>query len=237
MIEERVTPGISPVGVMQEHLDRYSFAQKYTLGKFVLDVACGTGYGSQMLSKNADSVTGVDISQEAIDYARAKYPADNLCYFQCDALNLPCEDNSFDVVVSFETIEHISDYETFLRECRRVLKPDGVFICSTPNALVSSPDGKITNPYHVIEFDYEEFTNILNSHFSLISTAGQHDINPVKNWIFDTYFGIKKKLGINKAIFCHDEHCPACPVQDFKNGLVKSAYMIMVCKGEIGVNL
>jgi ubiquinone biosynthesis O-methyltransferase len=243
MIEERVTPGKSSSDVMQEHLDRYHFAQKYTFKRRVLDVACGTGYGSQMLSKNAESVTGVDISQETIDYARANYPADNLYYFQCDALKLPFYDDSFDVVVSFETIEHISNYETFLRECRRVLKPDGIFICSTPNALISSPLGEIVNPYHVIEFSYDEFTNILHDHFSIITTHGQHDIDLLKNWIFDKYLTIKKALGIKRDIFYRKESTNFCqedpsmfyPVRNFKNGLVKSAYMIAVCKGDVGV--
>jgi len=231
MIEERATPGISPAEVMQEHIDRYTFAKKYVSGKSVLDVACGSGYGSFMLAETAKSVAGVDISIDAIEYAKANYSAGNIQYYPDNATHLRFYDNSFDVVVSFETIEHITDYQTFLKECRRVLKPGGIFICSTPNALVSSPDGKIENPYHVIEFSYEEFNNILQDHFSSIEVHGQHDIDSLKELVFKSYFWIKRKLRIKRALFCREDTEASFPVCDFKNGVVNSAYMIVVCGG------
>ena len=233
MIEERVTPGISPDGVMQEHIDRYEFAKKYVSEKSVLDVACGSGYGSFMLSKTAKSVTGVDISIDAIEYAKTNYPASNIQYYSDDATHLLFYDGSFDVVISFETIEHIPDYKTFLKECRRVLKPGGVFICSTPNALVSSPDGNIENPYHVVEFSYDEFNNILQDHFSTIEVHGQHNIDSLKEFLFNSYFWVKKKLGIRGALFCRDDPVVSFPVCEFKKGIVNSAYIIVVCGGRV----
>lgn len=231
MIEERVTPGISPAEVMQEHIDRYEFAKKYVSGKSVLDVACGSGYGSFMLAETATSVSGVDISADAIEYAKTNYSASNIQYYQDNATHLLFYDDSFDVVVSFETIEHIKDYKTFLSECRRVLKPGGIFICSTPNSLVSSPDGNIENPYHVIEFSYEEFNSTLQDHFSSIEVHGQHDINSFKELVFKSYFWIKGKLGIKRALFCRDNSEISFPVCEFKKGVVNSAYMIVVCGG------
>ncbi len=231
MIEERVIPGISPVEVMQEHLDRYLFVLQYVKGKRVLDVACGSGYGSQLLAKEAKSVVGVDISPYAIEYAQTHYPADNLQYIQEDATKLPFEDDSFDVVVSFETIEHIEDYTTFLRECRRVLRQSGLFICSTPNSLISSPNGNIINPYHVIEFSYEEFTDTLQDHFTSIQMQGQRDVNPLKNYIISSYLFVKNLLGIKQAIFTHKNDAYSFPVSEFKNGLTASAYMIAICEG------
>ena len=229
MIEERVTPGTSSPEMMQEHLDRYYFALDYVKGKTVLDIACGTGYGSHILSTKALNVIGADISPEAVNYALSNYQAENLYFSQCDALDLPFLDNSFDVVISFETIEHIKNYPKFISECRRILKPHGIFICSTPNSLLSSPSGIIENPYHVIEFTSVEFTNALLKEFSIVELNGQHDIDMFRLWAIKKIVKIKEMLGIKQRI--RRLNVPSYPVSFFKNGLTKSFYMVAVCEG------
>ena len=230
LIEERVTPGISPSNVMQEHIDRYTFALGYVKGKRVLDAACGTGYGTRLLAQVADRVTGIDISPTAINHARKSYPVVALDFIEGDVLSLPFPDSSFDVVVSFETVEHIKEYQKFIKECRRVLTPNGILICSTPNSKISSPDGVVKNPYHVIEFDPIEFTDLLLKDFALVEMYGQNDVDPVKAAICGYIVKIKDLLGVNKRLIPRKKEC-SFPVSQFKDGMTKSAYMIAVCEG------
>ena len=231
LIEERVTPGISPSNVMQEHIDRYTFALGYVKGKRVLDAACGTGYGTRLLAQVADRVTGIDISPTAINHARKQYPVVALDFIEGDVLSLPFTDSSFDVVVSFETVEHIKEYQKFIRECRRVLTPNGILICSTPNSKISSPDGVVKNPYHVIEFDPVRFTDLLLGDFALVEMYGQNDIDFLKVTICGCIAKIKDFLGVNKRLIPRIEKECSFPVSQFKDGMTKSAYMIAVCGG------
>lgn len=162
---ERVVPTKTPYVTYQEHVNRYVFASKFIKDKIVLDVACGTGYGSKyLLRKGARKVVGLDISIDAIKYAKEQYNINNegLSFVCGNAIDLPFPDNYFDVIVSFETIEHLKEYRKFLLECKRVLKDGGLFICSTPNKRVSSPHTeKPKNPFHVKEFYPEEFNSLL----------------------------------------------------------------------------
>lgn len=214
MIEERVTPGISSPIVLQEHLDRYKFALDFVKGKKVLDCACGTGYGSFLLS------------QEAIDYAQTHYKAFNLEFIKADACKLPFEDATFDVVTSFETFEHIENYELFLKECRRVLKPHGILIISTPNKVVSKLL-KNDNPYHVFEMDAKEFSEILLKEFSLVDLMGQCDVNTSKQYFKRVVYILKEKLGIKRSLSPKKKF--EFPVTSFKDGIVKSTYIVAVC--------
>jgi len=216
---------------MQEHLDRYTFALGYVKGKRVLDAACGTGYGTRLLAQVADHVTGIDISPTAINHARKSYPAINLDFIECDVLALPFPDSSFDVVVSFETVEHIREYRTFIRECRRVLTPNGILICSTPNSKISSPDGVVKNPFHVVEFNPVQFTDLLLRDFALVEMYGQNDVDSVKATICGCIVKIKDLLGVNKRLIPRREKECSFPVSQFKDGMTKSAYMIAVCEG------
>ena len=92
-----------------EHLHRYNIISDLVKDKIVLDIACGTGYGSHILSQNAKYVYGVDISKETIDYCNENYKQDNLSYMEGSISEIPIEDNSIDVIVSFETIEHVTE--------------------------------------------------------------------------------------------------------------------------------
>jgi 2-polyprenyl-3-methyl-5-hydroxy-6-metoxy-1,4-benzoquinol methylase len=114
--------------IRQEHIHRYAWVLNMVAGLDVVDVACGEGFGSAMLAERAKSVTGVDISDAAVKHATSSYPAQNLSFICADAAELPLQDQSADVVVSFETIEHVADQARMLAEIRRILRPDGFLV-------------------------------------------------------------------------------------------------------------
>jgi len=116
-----------------EHLHRYALAMDHVRDKDVLDIACGDGYGSALLNKTARSVIGVDVNKDVIDKACKKYISASLTFKQGSATNIPLDDQSVDVVVSFETLEHLEDHDGMMKEIKRVLKPGGLLIISTPN--------------------------------------------------------------------------------------------------------
>lgn len=148
--------------IYNEHKVRYEFACQFVEGMKVLDIASGSGYGTSMLADaGAQEVTGVDIDNNAIDGAKKKYSRDNLKYIHGSGTELPFSDKSIDVVVSFETIEHLSEYKLFLSEIKRVLRETGVLIISTPNKAIF----REKNPYHLKEFEEEEFKILLEKYF------------------------------------------------------------------------
>ncbi len=157
-----------------EHYHRYAATSEYVKDKVVLDVACGEGYGSDLMALGAASVVGVDLSTEAVEHARQTY-ADrgNLRFLQASAIALPFPDSSFDVVVSFETIEHLAEQEQMLCELRRVLRPAGILMISSPNRPVYSEESGRHNEFHVKELDFSEFDSLLRSKFSRIRYFGQ----------------------------------------------------------------
>ena len=170
-VMERIVPEVETYGTYQEHYARYNFASKFCKDKIVLDVACGVGYGSFYLIKTGDArrVIGVDISKDAITYANAHRADIKIEFIEGDATKLPFSDNFFDAIVSFETIEHVREYEKYLSECKRVLKEEGVFICSSPNKR----NGNTLNPHHIREFYLEEFYEIMNANFRDVELYGQ----------------------------------------------------------------
>lgn len=167
---ERIVPGKTAEPLFREHEERYVFAGQYVAGKEVIDVACGTGVGTDYLRRaGAICCQGIDIDWEAIQFARARYPQ---CSFaQGDALQIRLPDRSVDVVVSFETIEHVADQRRFISECRRVLRPGGLLVCSSPNRTLYRWLGK--NPYHVQELTAHELANLLSEHFAKVLLFSQ----------------------------------------------------------------
>jgi 2-polyprenyl-3-methyl-5-hydroxy-6-metoxy-1,4-benzoquinol methylase len=162
---ERMVPEDAHARIFWEHIGRYRFAKQFVQGKRVLDIACGEGYGAAGLAKaGAASVVGVDISPEACETARQKYGLDARAG---NAQSIPLDDQSVDVVVSFETIEHVEDPAAFVRECVRVLVPSGILVVSTPNRPVYSAEGA-KNPFHVMEFSETEFTALLGTYFERV---------------------------------------------------------------------
>lgn len=165
---ERVVPGVTPERILADHLARYRFAARRVSRQRTLDVACGTGYGSEMLrAAGAVWVVAVDLSIEAVMYAQARGRAERLHFLAADAVTLPLGAGAVDAVVSFETLEHVPDQPAFLREVARVLRPGGRFLCSTPNRPVttnSDDPAAVSTPFHSREFTEAEFVHLLGAH-------------------------------------------------------------------------
>jgi 2-polyprenyl-3-methyl-5-hydroxy-6-metoxy-1,4-benzoquinol methylase len=155
--------------IYAEHLTRYLCAQDLVDGKVVLDIACGSGYGTQLLAKKAKKVYGVDVDKDTVEYAKKNFGATNVVYKLGDGVAIPLDDNSVDVVVTLETIEHIENYDKFIDEVKRVLKPDGLAIVSTPNDLEFAEG----NHYHVHEFEYKELKQLLKKDFKFVDSYYQ----------------------------------------------------------------
>jgi ubiquinone/menaquinone biosynthesis C-methylase UbiE len=162
---ERMVPEFHKGKLMYaEHITRYISASPLVAGKTVLDIASGSGYGSDILARSAKKVIGVDINGDAVAYAQTNFRRKNLEFKEGSGTEIPVADNSVDVVVTFETIEHIEDYDTFMKEIGRVLKPDGIAIISTPNDI-EFPEGA---HYHVHEFKYKELLKLVEKYFKYV---------------------------------------------------------------------
>lgn len=148
-----------------EHLHRYAIALSLVKNKQVLDIASGEGYGSNLLADEAREVIGVDICEETIRQACLKYKKNNLAFRVGSASSIPVSDHSIDVVVSFETIEHHDQHEEMLAEIKRVLKPDGVLLISSPDKLNYTEQPGFSNPFHVKELYFIEFKDLITRHF------------------------------------------------------------------------
>lgn len=160
--------------IRYEHMHRYSWSLDIAAGKDVLDIACGEGYGSALMATRAKSVVGVDISHDAVAHACERYQQhQNLRFVAGSATAIPLPDASVDVVVSFETIEHLLGHEEMIEQIRRVLRPDGVLVMSSPNKKVYSDDRDYHNEYHVKELYFDEFDALLRSRFAKVSYYGQ----------------------------------------------------------------
>jgi 2-polyprenyl-3-methyl-5-hydroxy-6-metoxy-1,4-benzoquinol methylase len=160
---ERMIPEISDESTFWEHVYRYAFASRFVSGKRVLDIACGEGYGAAALAKaGAAQVIGVDVSECACLHAHQKYGLDTRVG---TAERIPLPNNSVDVVVSFETIEHVPNPNRLLDECARVLVTGGRLIISTPNKGTYTWPGGAQNPHHISELTEEEFSHALQSRF------------------------------------------------------------------------
>jgi len=154
------------------HKDRYEFAAKYIKDDYVLDVAAGTGYGADLMMKkgNPNKIIGVEYDPETVAYAEKNYALPGKIEFiQGSILDLPFEENTFDVLTSFETIEHVENEAKQIQEVKRVLKLDGLYIVSTPNNWDNS-----NNPHHVRDYDYNSITKLINDNFEMIGMFNQN---------------------------------------------------------------
>jgi SAM-dependent methyltransferase len=157
-----------------EHWHRYHFAALAARGARVLDVASGEGYGTALLAATAASVVGVDASTDAIAHARSAYAGlGNVGFVVGDCARLPFADDAFDVIVSFETIEHITAQRAFLGETKRLLAPGGMLLLSSPNKAEYTDRRRYANPYHVAELYRDELSALLAECYPHTTWFGQ----------------------------------------------------------------
>jgi 2-polyprenyl-3-methyl-5-hydroxy-6-metoxy-1,4-benzoquinol methylase len=164
---ERYMPHVRGSQISYEHWHRYHFTKKYIKNKIVADIACGEGYGSFYMAQFASKVIGIDISEESIVHARNTYSKDNITFIQSSAEAADLPEHTVDVIVSFETIEHLTEEQqnSFLNTAKKLLKPDGVLIISTPDKFWYTDIPGHKNEYHLREFYGNEFMDFLNKEF------------------------------------------------------------------------
>lgn len=153
--------------IAYEHWHRYAFAMAMVEGKQVLDAACGEGFGADLLASKAASVQAIDIDATSIEHARQRYGMkQNLDFQQADVTQLDAlPSNSFDVIVSFETLEHVMEQDRMLAGFYRLLKHDGVLLISTPDKKNYTDATGVVNPHHVRELYFDEFSALMDQHF------------------------------------------------------------------------
>lgn len=173
---ERVIPGQVETDLWNEHFSRYAFASEVVGGKRVLDLGCGSGYGSAELARTAESVVAVDVGVDAVDYARANYAAANLSFAVHSCTDLPFSAGSFDVITAFEVIEHLTNWRQMLSEAARLLSSGGTFLVSTPNRLYYADQRRQAgpNPFHEHEFEFDEFKHALQEYFPIVEVLLQN---------------------------------------------------------------
>jgi len=163
---ERFTPECQG-RIAYEHVARYRLAMEHARGKDVLDLACGEGYGSALLATVAKTVVGVDVDTMTVEHAVHRYApgATNLVYVRAPAHVTGLGDASFDLVVSFETLEHLVEHDEMMAEVKRVLRPGGALIISSPNKAIYTDRDGMRNPHHLRELYLDEFRALLARHF------------------------------------------------------------------------
>jgi 2-polyprenyl-3-methyl-5-hydroxy-6-metoxy-1,4-benzoquinol methylase len=198
---ERIVLEKAEYSLLQEHINRYAFALALVKNKVVLDVACGSGYGTELIARIAESVVGVDISRKALKYAKKHYKKRSILGFVLsDARFLPFRENAFQVIISFETIEHMDNHGIFLNELRNTLKAEGNLVISTPNARIPYSKNK-RNPFHVRELSRNEFSELLMLFSSEMKYFGQCPFTlktlllglPVVEFFASIIFSLKKR--------------------------------------------
>ncbi len=169
---ERFNPGMTGE-IELEHVHRYRFASQFVAGMRVLDIASGSGYGSALLATTARAVVGVDRDRRAIDFSIATYRRPNLSFLEGDCAKIPIADGSVDVVVSYETLEHVEDQVELMSEIRRVLTSSGLLVMSTPDRVQYSEIPGYCNPFHVHELSRLEFADLIGAYFRRFKLLGQ----------------------------------------------------------------
>ena len=171
---ERVIPGQVDPNLMAEHRARYDFSCQFSREATVLDLACGTGYGSAALAEKASTVYALDLSEEAVRYGKSNYAQPRIHFLVGDGRILPFGGARFDVVIAFEIFEHLADPLPLLEDIKRVLKPEGVLLLSTPNRSISEEERLEPNPFHLQEYVLDEFFPILQQVFEHVVVGGQN---------------------------------------------------------------
>ena len=206
--EERVVPGAAPEVPFRESEMRYLFAGAFARGRTVLDLASGTGIGTHfLLQSGAKKCIGLDLDLDAIRYATVHYS--DCAFAVCDGTRLCLPDGCVDLIVSFETIEHLSDMRAFFGECKRVLRNDGILLCSTPNRDITRWDAA-DNPFHVREMTIHEFLQLANQFFVECRLYGQCEVNYPVHVMRRCFINLIAKVHLKQAL---KQLLPSSPVQ------------------------
>ena len=198
---ERVIPGQVDDDLWAEHIARYAFAARFADGARVLDIGCGTGYGTAELAQHARSATGIDISADAIVYATEHYPIPNARFLAASATAIPFPTASFDLITAFEVIEHLENWHDLLIEARRLLHPNGIFLVSTPNKLyyAESRAKEGPNPFHRHEFEFAEFRAALAAVFPRVTILLQNRLESQAFYPHATFPPVDAKLDTSRG--------------------------------------
>lgn len=231
---ERIIPDLlsSDIPLEREtlelHLARYRFAAKFVAGKNVLDIACGVGYGSALLrAAGAATVAGVDLSEDAIEYARAHYATEGITFAQADALTFQ-PGRTFDVAVSLETIEHLPDAVGFVGKLIRHVGEGGIIVASVPVTLSTD-----VNPYHVHDFSRDQFRALFTGRgLAIIDELNQDQpFSPIGVW--RTKKGSRRNYGLRKGLPLYYARHPGMALRRLATTLrhgFRNKYLVLTAK-------
>jgi 2-polyprenyl-3-methyl-5-hydroxy-6-metoxy-1,4-benzoquinol methylase len=249
-VQSNQPPGVPPLALTGErtlpdvpaenywyrrHLAVYEWIGARVAGLRVIDMACGEGYGSEVLWRSAASVVGVDANPEAFQHARLRYERQNL-HFERALVDGYRPSAGCDVVVFLQTIEHVVDPAAVLEQFRSMLAPGGIVYVSTPNVLTLAPPGavKSDNPWHIREYRAEEFRALCESVFARVELLGVFHARKLRAHELALKLGwdaIHKRLGITDPFY--DRFTPAIASTDFalRPGRLDAALdLLAVCR-------
>lgn len=231
---ERWMPGFSDPTTEDSHIKRYQFALRYAAHKKVLDMASGCGKGSHVLATEgkASEVDGVDLDADAIRYASHRYAAANLKFQQGDA-TVYRKENNYDLIVSFETVEHLPHIESYLKNINASLKPDGLFLLSTPLSAMDL-DTHPKNPYHVQEWGFKRFQQEVEKYLHIQEVHVQ--LYPLLQTGFFQRLNNKLKLLLGRPIYQPPKLSTILPFQAGNQNIMvdefgkrQKGYQILIC--------
>jgi 2-polyprenyl-3-methyl-5-hydroxy-6-metoxy-1,4-benzoquinol methylase len=219
----------------RRHLAVYEWIGARVVGKRVLDMACGEGYGSAVLARGAESVLGVDANPQAFEHARLRYARQNL-RFERGMVENHGEPGAYDAVVFLQTIEHVQDPLAVLRHFRSLLAPGGAVYVSTPNVLTLAPPGadKSSNPWHIKEYRAHEVDALCRTVFGHVELLGLFHARKLRIHEFALAGGwdaVHTRLGLTKPFY--DRFTPAISARDFTlrpSGLDGALDFLAVCR-------
>ncbi len=249
-VQENQPPGVPPLALTGErtlpdvpaenywyrrHLAVYEWIGRRTAGCRVLDMACGEGYGSDLLARAASAVVGLDANPEAHEHARLRYRRENLSFAR-GLVETFGEPGAYDAVVFLQTIEHVQDPRGVLEHFRTLLAPGGVAYVSTPNLLTLAPPGaeKSGNPWHVKEYRAEEFAALCGSVFASVELRGLFHARKLRLHELALRLGwdrVHALLRITGPFY--DRFTPAIDTRDFAlraNDLDRALDFLAICR-------